>query len=108
MSHEPTWVGWSRELQAIAQTGLQFSKSEYDRERYRKILEISAEIFANYAGESLASAHIWISLTFTDLFSRQLFVTARARRSDSRASSGPGVWVRPSRKAEKKASNSKR
>ena len=54
MSHEPKWVGWGRELQAIAQTGLHFSESEYDRERYRKILEISVQIFANYSGESLA------------------------------------------------------
>ena len=53
MSHEPKWAGWGRELQAIAQTGLHFSESEYDRERYRKILEISVQIFANYSGESL-------------------------------------------------------
>jgi ADP-ribose pyrophosphatase YjhB (NUDIX family) len=54
MSHEPTWVGWGRELQAIAQTGLHFSESEYDRERYRKTMKISVEIFANYSGESPA------------------------------------------------------
>jgi ADP-ribose pyrophosphatase YjhB (NUDIX family) len=54
MSHEPKWVGWARELQAIAQTGLHFSESEYDRERYRRILAISIEIFANYSGESPA------------------------------------------------------
>ena len=54
MSHEPTWVGWGRELQAIAETGLHFSESEYDRERYRKTLKISVEIFANYSGESPA------------------------------------------------------
>jgi ADP-ribose pyrophosphatase YjhB (NUDIX family) len=54
MSHEPTWIGWGRELHAIAQTGLHFSESEYDRERYRQILQISVEIFANYSGESLA------------------------------------------------------
>jgi hypothetical protein len=54
MSHEPKWVGWGRELQAIAQTGLHFSESEYDRDRYPKILEISVQIFANYSGESLA------------------------------------------------------
>jgi ADP-ribose pyrophosphatase YjhB (NUDIX family) len=54
MSHEPTWVGWARELQAIAQTGLHFSESEYDLERYRKILKISVEIFANHSGESPA------------------------------------------------------
>jgi len=52
MSHEPKWIGWARELQAIAQTGLHFSESEYDRERYRKILEVSIEIFANASDES--------------------------------------------------------
>jgi len=54
MSHEPIWVGWARELQAIAQTGLHFSESEYDLERYRKILKISVEIFAIHSGESSA------------------------------------------------------
>ena len=52
MSQEPKWVGWARELQAIAQTGLHFSESEYDRERYRRILALSIEIFANYSGET--------------------------------------------------------
>ena len=52
MSEEPKWVGWARGLQAIAQTGLHFSESEYDRERYRKILEISVEMFSHSSGES--------------------------------------------------------
>jgi ADP-ribose pyrophosphatase YjhB (NUDIX family) len=52
VSHEPKWVGWARELQAIAQTGLHFSESEYDRERYKRILEISIEIFADYSSGS--------------------------------------------------------
>jgi ADP-ribose pyrophosphatase YjhB (NUDIX family) len=52
MLHEPRWVQWARELQSIAQTGLHFSESEYDLERYRKILQISVEIFAEHSGES--------------------------------------------------------
>ena len=52
MVDEPKWVGWARELQAIAQTGLHFSESEYDLERYRKILELSTEIFVHHTGES--------------------------------------------------------
>ena len=52
MSDEPRWVQWARGLQAIAQTGLHFSESEYDRERYQKILQISVEIFAEYSGQS--------------------------------------------------------
>jgi ADP-ribose pyrophosphatase YjhB (NUDIX family) len=52
MSDEPRWVQWARSLQAIAQTGLHFSESEYDRERYQKILQISVEIFAEYSGQA--------------------------------------------------------
>jgi ADP-ribose pyrophosphatase YjhB (NUDIX family) len=52
MSLEPKWVGWARELQAIGQTGLHFCESVYDRERYRRMLEIATEIFAEYSGES--------------------------------------------------------
>jgi hypothetical protein len=51
MSPEPKWIGWARELQAIAQTGLHFSESEYDKERYRRILGISTEMFADHSGE---------------------------------------------------------
>jgi ADP-ribose pyrophosphatase YjhB (NUDIX family) len=53
MSPEPKWIGWARELQAIAQTGLHFSESEYDRERYRKILGVSTQMFADHSGEPL-------------------------------------------------------
>ena len=54
MSEEPKWVGWARGLQAIAQTGLHFSESEYDRERYRKMLATSVEMFAHSSLESPA------------------------------------------------------
>ena len=57
MSTEPRWVQWARELQAIAQTGLHFSDSEYDHERYQKILQISVEIFAEYSGKSPSLIH---------------------------------------------------
>ena len=53
MIYEPKWVGWARELQAIAQTGLHFTESHYDRERYQRIRELSAEIFSEYSGESI-------------------------------------------------------
>jgi 8-oxo-dGTP pyrophosphatase MutT (NUDIX family) len=44
------WLTWAREIQAIAQTGLHFSTNEFDRQRYARLAEISAEIFANYTG----------------------------------------------------------
>src|SRR6516162_2419221 len=34
MTTEPDWLTWTRELQAIAQTGLAFVRDPYDRERY--------------------------------------------------------------------------
>jgi ADP-ribose pyrophosphatase YjhB (NUDIX family) len=43
---EPQWIRWARELQAIAQTGNHFATSDYDRDRYQRISEIVAEIFA--------------------------------------------------------------
>ena len=46
-----------------------------------------------------------ISEILTGRFSRQLLVAATAKRSVSRASSGPGVGGRPSRNAAKKASS---
>jgi ADP-ribose pyrophosphatase YjhB (NUDIX family) len=59
---EPNWIKWGKALQAIAQTGLHFSQSEYDAERYRQIQEIAAEIFARY---SLTEKE-----TILDLFSK--------------------------------------
>ena len=44
-------VRWARALQAIAQSGLTYCESPYDRERYRSIMEIAAEIAAGATGE---------------------------------------------------------
>jgi len=40
---------WAQELQALSQTGLAYSKSAYDTERYKRVAEIAAEI-ASSAG----------------------------------------------------------
>lgn len=39
-------VEWAKELQSLAQTGLFYGKDVYDRERYQRIREISAEMMA--------------------------------------------------------------
>jgi ADP-ribose pyrophosphatase YjhB (NUDIX family) len=41
------WV-LARKLQAAAQTGLEFNANEYDRDRYRLISEIAAELMATH------------------------------------------------------------
>lgn len=47
MNKEPEWIRWAREIQAIAQTGLHFSESVYDRERYERLQDIAVAMFAN-------------------------------------------------------------
>jgi ADP-ribose pyrophosphatase YjhB (NUDIX family) len=47
---EPKWLVWVREIQAMAQTGLAYTKDVYDRERYRRLQELSARIMAELSG----------------------------------------------------------
>lgn len=44
---EKLWLSWAIELQSLAQAGLTYGKDIYDRERYERIREISAEIIAH-------------------------------------------------------------
>jgi ADP-ribose pyrophosphatase YjhB (NUDIX family) len=44
----PKWLDWAREIQALSQTGLHFAENEYQRERFQRLLEISAEILGTY------------------------------------------------------------
>ena len=46
------WIEWAKELQAISQTGLHYTKGQFDRLRYQRINEISAEILANHSNIS--------------------------------------------------------
>ncbi len=49
MSASTEWLEWARELQAMSQTGLTYSQSEYDTQRYVRLGEIAAEIVAAHA-----------------------------------------------------------
>lgn len=42
----PEWLRWAREIQALSQTGLTYSESDYATDRYRRLLELAAEIVA--------------------------------------------------------------
>ena len=46
---EPKWLEWARELQAIAQNGLAYSKDPFDIERFEQVRELAAEIMACHA-----------------------------------------------------------
>jgi ADP-ribose pyrophosphatase YjhB (NUDIX family) len=46
MSPEPRWLRMAREMNAMAQTGLAFSKDPFDRQRYDRLRELAAELLA--------------------------------------------------------------
>ncbi|MGB7537609.1 MAG: NUDIX hydrolase [Anaerolineales bacterium] len=46
----PRWLEWAREIQALAQTGLHYAPDDYHRDRYRRLLDIAAEIVAEHSG----------------------------------------------------------
>lgn len=52
---EPTWLIWAREMQALAQTGLAFTKDPYDRERYESLRALAARIVANHTAAAVES-----------------------------------------------------
>ena len=47
MNKNYKWLQWAIELQSLAQAGLTYGKDAYDKERYERIREISAEILSD-------------------------------------------------------------
>jgi 8-oxo-dGTP pyrophosphatase MutT (NUDIX family) len=43
-THQPRWLEWAREIQALAQTGLTFTENRFEMERLRRLMEIAAEM----------------------------------------------------------------
>lgn len=59
---EAKWLSWAKEIQAIAQTGLEYGKDVYDLERYEALRELSIDIMESYTFESREK----IKLSFAD------------------------------------------
>ena len=51
---EPKWLSWAKQLQAISQAGLAYSKDIYDIERFELIRNISIEIASEYSSTEMA------------------------------------------------------
>jgi ADP-ribose pyrophosphatase YjhB (NUDIX family) len=49
---DPDWLTWTRELQAIAQTGLAFGRDPYDRERYGMLRALASRMMAAHTAAS--------------------------------------------------------
>ena len=47
---EPRWLLWAREIQALAQTGLAFTRDQFDRERYQRLRALAAQMMARHTG----------------------------------------------------------
>ena len=47
MDKNEKWLQWAMELQSLAQAGLTYGRDLYDKERYERIREISAEIMSH-------------------------------------------------------------
>ncbi|BAY23331.1 NUDIX hydrolase [Calothrix sp. NIES-2100] len=62
MNHK--WLEWAQKLQAIAQNGLTYNESPFDRERYQQVRQIAAEMISTYS--NVESSYI------LDLFSREV------------------------------------
>jgi ADP-ribose pyrophosphatase YjhB (NUDIX family) len=46
---EPAWLAWVREMQALAQSGLAFTRDPFDRERYEALRALAARAAAALA-----------------------------------------------------------
>jgi ADP-ribose pyrophosphatase YjhB (NUDIX family) len=47
---QPKWLYWAKQLQSLAQAGIEYTHSPYDRERYERIRALSIEILKEYTG----------------------------------------------------------
>jgi ADP-ribose pyrophosphatase YjhB (NUDIX family) len=47
-TNSPRWLEWAREIQALSQTGLTYSENDYQTQRYRRLMEIAAEIVESH------------------------------------------------------------
>jgi ADP-ribose pyrophosphatase YjhB (NUDIX family) len=100
---EPVWLVWARELQAIAQTGLTFATSGYDRERYTAIRSLAAQIMATQSDadfgrvEALFAAQTGYATPKVDvrgaIFDEDARILLVREISDSGRWTMPGGWA---------------
>ena len=53
---QPKWITWAREIFAMSQAGLAYSRNEFDIERYKRLQEITAEMIENQSEVSKEAA----------------------------------------------------
>jgi ADP-ribose pyrophosphatase YjhB (NUDIX family) len=56
------WLDWARKIQALAQTGLEYAPTLYDRDRYQKLHELAAEIVTAHTGVPVDTVERWFEI----------------------------------------------
>ncbi|MCP4661796.1 MAG: NUDIX hydrolase [bacterium] len=46
----PRWLEWARTIQSLSQTGLAYADNDYNTFRYRRLMEVAAEILESHTG----------------------------------------------------------
>ena len=83
---DPQWLSWTKRLQAIAQTGLTFTRDHYDHQRYEELRDLAAEMMA--AGAGMPDSQVEVRGAVID-DGRILLV----RERDDGAWTMPGGWA---------------
>ncbi len=52
------WLHWAKRIQAISQSGIAFTKDEFDLERYEELRMISAEMLAEHVDLEVEQLHM--------------------------------------------------
>jgi hypothetical protein len=101
---EPKWLLWARELQALAQTGLAFTKDAYGCQRSQRLRELAAQMMVEHAGvevgrvEGLFSEQVGYATSKVDVrgavFKEGKFLLVRERADAWRCSHGGPIPLR--------------
>jgi len=57
----PNWLRWARKIDAIAQAGLTYCESDFDRERYAQLRALAGEILAAQTGADPVLVNGWFA-----------------------------------------------
>lgn len=88
----------ARELEAIAQTGLHFSRDPYDRERYQRLRMIAAEMLSSLSNRSFADILAWSKAEFgyaTPKVDTRAFIVSSNKILLIRENADAGRWTLP-------------
>jgi ADP-ribose pyrophosphatase YjhB (NUDIX family) len=100
-SQTPKWLGWAQEIYSLSQSGLTHSGNQYDRERYKRLQEITAEIIASLSaiskevvleGFSMQAGYITPKIDVRGAVIRDNRILLIQERADGRWAM-PGGWA---------------